>query len=470
MDETMPDSANGETQNNSILSRAMVSTLKRPITTSIVLCKHAGIATAMEFAHHPETTFEEVFQAFEANTTPRIHHIIKNIQYFYETSDKASEKQVNENFLNEWNFASRESGERDGVSEDDESGEVDEAGQDPDVTEEDVEAALMGSFSTREVLYADVALNIACDFKFFSCDTQSSKYQLLESNATEADLHRPKEWTSIVDQTSCKEIDESIVNEGRIVSHNNSQETPTNNEGLSELVTIKETTNVMHNEMVTGLNEDQLIAYTIIHNHLHQHLQGVNPKPLHMLIVSQGGTGKSALLNAVTSLFEAEDVSSLLAKTATSGVAASLIKGSTIHWWAGIPIKTPKSNQWATHPRPDMADCRRANILGKLLLTVNEMSLLMTDNLLLILQVTSIIKSINPSIDSTIPFGGLSIVMIGDFHQFPPVGKANRVLFSRRAPLQHSKVGRNLYLQFETVVKLNKQMQIKDVVWTNVLN
>ena len=42
--------------------------------------------------------------------------------------------------------------------------------------------------------------------------------------------------------------------------------------------------------------------------------------------------------------------SSLLAKTALSGVATGIVDGQTLHSWAGLPIKAPSTDKWVTHP------------------------------------------------------------------------------------------------------------------------
>ncbi|KIK74991.1 hypothetical protein PAXRUDRAFT_64207, partial [Paxillus rubicundulus Ve08.2h10] len=68
-----------------------------------------------------------------------------------------------------------------------------------------------------------------------------------------------------------------------------------------------------------------------------QHLDDQKPKQLLMIVVGPGGTGKSRLLNAITRVYAQEGTLSKLAKTATTGVAASNIGGRTVHSWAGIP-------------------------------------------------------------------------------------------------------------------------------------
>ncbi|KAJ8581403.1 hypothetical protein M405DRAFT_703481, partial [Rhizopogon salebrosus TDB-379] len=61
------------------------------------------------------------------------------------------------------------------------------------------------------------------------------------------------------------------------------------------------------------------------------HLLGQNPPQLLMIVHGQGGTGKTRLLQAITTLFSEMKCTSMLAKTALSGVAASQIGGKTLH-------------------------------------------------------------------------------------------------------------------------------------------
>ena len=56
-----------------------------------------------------------------------------------------------------------------------------------------------------------------------------------------------------------------------------------------------------------------------------------------MIVISSGGTGKLTLLNAIMETFTSWNVKNLLAKTALSSVAATIIGGTTLHWWAGLP-------------------------------------------------------------------------------------------------------------------------------------
>ena len=95
------------------------------------------------------------------------------------------------------------------------------------------------------------------------------------------------------------------------------------------------------------LNTEQLMSHNIVTNHLHTFLAGRRPRQLLMLVTGQGGTGKSTMLNAITETFGHLCSSHLLKKTALSRVAASLIGGTTMHWFAGLPVqKIPQSDIW----------------------------------------------------------------------------------------------------------------------------
>ncbi|KAF8594055.1 hypothetical protein BDV93DRAFT_425186, partial [Ceratobasidium sp. AG-I] len=57
-----------------------------------------------------------------------------------------------------------------------------------------------------------------------------------------------------------------------------------------------------------------------------------------MQIQGEGGTGKSTVIKAITELFASLGISHKLVRSAPTGIAASLIEGSTLHTLCHIAI------------------------------------------------------------------------------------------------------------------------------------
>ncbi|KAF8119742.1 hypothetical protein EV363DRAFT_1195573, partial [Boletus edulis] len=71
--------------------------------------------------------------------------------------------------------------------------------------------------------------------------------------------------------------------------------------------------------------------------HLNETLIGSNPDQLLMVIPGEGGVGKSKTIQTITENFKRRGVSHILAKSAYTGIAASIIDGKTLHVIAQIP-------------------------------------------------------------------------------------------------------------------------------------
>jgi hypothetical protein len=81
-------------------------------------------------------------------------------------------------------------------------------------------------------------------------------------------------------------------------------------------------------------------------------------------------------------------------------------------------------------------------------------------------------KVVDGTAESTKPFGGKNVVLVGNFHQFPPVAtRASAPLFwacNLRHDTHDELVGRQIYEQFTTVVHLREQRRVDDPVWLDL--
>ena len=227
---------------------------------------------------------------------------------------------------------------------------------------------------------------------------------------------------------------------------------------------------------LTSLNTKQRCAHDIIISHMNANRASRSPKQMLMIVIRPGGTGKLTLLNAITKSFEHNGVHHLLAKTAMSGMAAMVIGGTTLHWWAGLLVmKTPNNNDWMDHKSTSKEiKARRDTIITNTdWLAIDEISMLTTDLITLTSQIIGFVKTGVGTADSTVPFGSMNVLLLGDFHQFPLVANPSSALYS--APGRSQKetttrvVSQNIYHQFQTMVTLKQQMWIMDQVWSDIL-
>lgn len=128
-----------------------------------------------------------------------------------------------------------------------------------------------------------------------------------------------------------------------------------------------------------------------------------------VFLTGSAGSGKTFLLNRYVEFLKRKGVG--VGVTAPTGIAATHLEGRTIHSWSGIGI------------REELGDLKE--ILGKKylrkrfksvrVLVIDEISMLHPHRLDMVNRVCQAFKK------SPLPFGGLQVVMSGDFFQLPPV-------------------------------------------------
>jgi len=131
-----------------------------------------------------------------------------------------------------------------------------------------------------------------------------------------------------------------------------------------------------------------------------------------VFLTGSAGTGKTYILNQYIKYLQDRNVHTAI--TASTGIAATHINGNTIHSWAGIGIKDSLSIQ-------DLKSMKKKKYLSKHLedvevLIIDEISMLHGRQLALVNQVLQYFKQTPEA------FGGIQIVLCGDFFQLPPIG------------------------------------------------
>jgi len=132
-----------------------------------------------------------------------------------------------------------------------------------------------------------------------------------------------------------------------------------------------------------------------------------------VLLTGPAGAGKTFVLNQFIKLAKAEGKH--VSVTATTGLAATHLGGTTIHSWAGIGI----SDEIHTGFAENMSKTRREIIEKTDVLIIDEISMLHDFRLDMVDEVCRIVRK------KDIPFGGIQIIMSGDFFQLPPINRGD---------------------------------------------
>ena len=142
-------------------------------------------------------------------------------------------------------------------------------------------------------------------------------------------------------------------------------------------------------------------------------------KGKNFFFTGNAGTGKTVTLIAVINGLRALLGSEAVAVSASTGTAANLIGGQTIHSWAGVGL--------AAKSRYQLVENIRANktILDRWItvkaIVIDEILLVTADLFDKLEFIARSVKGVN------LPFGGIQLILSGDFHQLPPFLTAKAV-------------------------------------------
>ncbi len=132
-----------------------------------------------------------------------------------------------------------------------------------------------------------------------------------------------------------------------------------------------------------------------------------------VFLTGPAGSGKTFLLAKYLKYLK--DNKKKVGITASTGIAATILNGQTIHSWSGIGIKEELTKAQLYQLEDDEKINTRINKTEVLI--IDEISMLSAKRLDSLNLVCQQIRQ------STKPFGGLQVIMAGDFFQLPPVVK-----------------------------------------------
>ncbi len=134
-----------------------------------------------------------------------------------------------------------------------------------------------------------------------------------------------------------------------------------------------------------------------------------------IFLTGAAGSGKTHLLNQYIQYLKENNVK--LAITASTGIAATHLQGVTIHSWSGIGVKnfiTGKDLEKLASSARIKRNYKKAKVL-----IIDEISMLHAHQLDMVDQIARFI------LEKEEPFGGMQVILCGDFFQLPPVSANN---------------------------------------------
>ena len=264
-------------------------------------------------------------------------------------------------------------------------------------------------------------------FKLFKLIKEQMKQYAVcneDVNDVQQDIHRQEEMYDSVEPLT-ESIEQQDCNEGNQDLHPDFNENYTLSDDIgipsadsrSEPLILNELPVDEYRCMVQTLNKEQKEFF-----HHVLHLVKTSDEPFYCFLSGGAGVGKShvtkTLYQAALKYYNSRAGDSFaqirVLMLAPTGKAAYIIKGNTIHSALAIPAcQSLKTYKRLDSNRPNSL---RTRLSGVKLIFIDEIS--MVGNTMFNVQIDNRLKDIK---GSPLPFGGVSIIAIGDLFQLQPV-------------------------------------------------
>lgn len=436
--------------------------------------------------------WEIAYERFILAAPKELRDIISGIQYYYSCSDSANqqESQVSGNLISCTTSKVPNTHDSEALDADD-VGE-DSVPQEMVITEESIRLLQQSGIAERDERYVREALEVGRIAHLF--DNRRTAWTVDKSSANPAigdDLRRLEEWkmrmSAQVDALSTTSSPMQTCSAGPSISATDGsirggvthlpQDTgcvehqPHTGESCStgspvdagpdglETSTVQRDTATIAND----LKPDQRRAFDIIRWHLDETLSEHEVPQLLLQVQGEGGTGKSKVIRTVTEEFRTRGAEGMLTRAAYTGMAASIIDGKTLHNVGRIPMNGKLPSQAVINEMAKAAAIRKY-------LVIDEVSMVSREFLAKLSAILCMIAdAMGAEGKGKLPFGGINIILVGDYHQFPPIAASPLYYPIAAKDSQQSVMGRKLYEHFTNVVILRDQMRVGDQLWLDFL-
>lgn len=137
-------------------------------------------------------------------------------------------------------------------------------------------------------------------------------------------------------------------------------------------------------------------------------------------LTGEPGSGKTHTINEFIGWLRAAGIEPSV--TAATGIAATHVAGMTLHSWSGIGVSESLTKAEVDHIASKEHVARR--IQKAKVLIIEEISMLSAATFQMADAVCREVRRIDQ------PFGGLTVILVGDFFQLPPVSRSRAAAFA----------------------------------------
>ncbi|KAK0139103.1 ATP-dependent DNA helicase PIF1 [Merluccius polli] len=265
-----------------------------------------------------------------------------------------------------------------------------------------------------------------------------------------------------IEELEAREPDHDNVQEN-VPEYSNQADAVTEVRAIREPPTIDST---VLRHMYQNLNQKQACVFYAVRKWCVKRVCGLNPEQFFFYINGGAGTGKSHLIKCIYSeaskilckmpgRAEEADISNpTVLLTAFTGTAAFNISGTTLH----SLLKLPRSLKPPFQGLGNKLDEVRSELLNAEIIVIDEVSMVSKP---LFAYVDVRLKQIK---GCQRPFGGMSVIAVGDFYQLPPVRQSKTLCVYDPCEI-------DLWQEHFQMITLTEIMRQKDdVAFANMLN
>ena len=139
-----------------------------------------------------------------------------------------------------------------------------------------------------------------------------------------------------------------------------------------------------------------------------------------IFLTGEPGSGKTHTINEFVAWLRASGIEPSI--TAATGIAATHVAGMTLHSWSGIGISDSLSP--ADVDRIASKEHIAKRIMKAKVLIIEEISMLSASTFEMADSICREVRRVDT------PFGGLSVILVGDFFQLPPISRGGAAKFA----------------------------------------